>query len=261
MPTIEENLAGWTAYDWSQGGDEWSQTWNGNEHLWWGTIYPRIMGFLPTGTILEIAPGFGRITRFLKGTCNRLIGVDLTSRCVEACRERFRDEPGVEFHVNDGLSLDMIPDASIDFAFSFDSLVHAEAEVLRSYVHELGRKLSPAGIGFIHHSNLGAFLDPETGDLPYPPPHSRAASMSALLFRQYCDESGVQCLRQEIVNWGGDILHDCFSLFTRVGSPYATPCSVWENPGFMAEALALGSVARHYLPIRRSAGKAAVSTS
>ncbi len=246
MPTIEENLAGWTAYDWSQQGDEWSQAWNGTEHLWWGTLYPRVMGFIPAGTVLEIAPGFGRCTQFLADQCERLIGVDLTARCVDACRERFAGRTHMEFHVNDGLSLAMVADDSIDFAFSFDSLVHAEAEVLRGYARDLGRKLSATGIGFIHHSNLHAFADPETGELPYPPPHSRAASMSALLFRQYCRESGLQCLRQEIVNWGGEILHDCFSVFTRVGSPHAGPCTTWENPGFMNEAQAVGSVARHY---------------
>ena len=29
---------------------------------WFGLIFPRIHAFLPTGTILEIAPGFGRWT-------------------------------------------------------------------------------------------------------------------------------------------------------------------------------------------------------
>ncbi len=255
MPTIEENLAGWTAYDWNRQGEEWSQAWNGTEHLWWGTLYPRIMGFIPAGTVLEIAPGFGRITHFLKDACDRLIGVDLTSRCIEACGERFRGDPHVELHVNDGLSLGMIADGSIDFAFSFDSLVHAEAEVLLSYARELGRKLSPTGVGFIHHSNLGAFVDPETGELPYPPPHSRTASMSARLFRRFCDDAGLSCQRQEIVNWGGYILHDCFSVFTRAGSPLAGPCVIWENPGFMNEAQALGSVARHYTPLSRKAGE------
>ena len=28
----------------------------------------------------------------------------------------------------------MIPDASIDFVFSFDSLVHAEADVIQAYL-------------------------------------------------------------------------------------------------------------------------------
>ena len=46
----------------------------------------------------------------------------------------------------------MAADASIDFAFSFDSLVHAEANILESYISELARVLKANAIAFIHHS-------------------------------------------------------------------------------------------------------------
>ena len=51
----------------------------------------------------------------------------------------------------------MVADRSVDFAFSFDSLVHADAEVLDAYAAELARTLAPDGVAFIHHSNLGAY--------------------------------------------------------------------------------------------------------
>jgi hypothetical protein len=59
--------------------------------------------------------------------------------------------------VNDGRSLDMIEDESIDFVFSFDSLVHADSGTVRSYMLQIARKLRFSGTGFIHHSNLGAY--------------------------------------------------------------------------------------------------------
>ena len=65
---------------------------------------PRLMRFLPAGTILEIAPGFGRFTQYLLPFATRLIGVDLSPKCVEACRSRFPDSPQASFLVNDGLS-------------------------------------------------------------------------------------------------------------------------------------------------------------
>ena len=37
----------------------------------------------------------------------------------------------------------MIQDKSIDFVFSFDSLVHAEAEVIEAYLNQLAMKLQP----------------------------------------------------------------------------------------------------------------------
>src|SRR5437899_8768206 len=63
----------------------------------------------------------------------------------------------MEFHVNVGKSLDIISDESIDFAFSFDSLVHADGEVIGTYLRQLARKLKPRGAGFIHHSNAGDY--------------------------------------------------------------------------------------------------------
>jgi cyclopropane fatty-acyl-phospholipid synthase-like methyltransferase len=116
-----------------------------------GHALPRLHEFLPTGTLLEIAPGHGRWTDYLLDHCDRLIGVDLAEKCVEACRRRFADRPHATFHKNDGRSLGMVGDGEIDFAMSFDSLVHCEADVVESYVRELARTLSEHGAAFIHH--------------------------------------------------------------------------------------------------------------
>src|SRR5450756_847707 len=124
MPSIEKNLAEWNEdYSWEDAGDEWSQPWGNSNAQWFGSIYPRIQGFLPAPTILEIAPGFGRWTEFLLQSCDQLIGGDVAPKCVEACTERFADHPGASFFTNDGHSLPMVADSSVDFAFSFDSLV------------------------------------------------------------------------------------------------------------------------------------------
>ena len=60
MPTVEQNRQIWNQdHDWTQQGEEWSEVWGGSEAQWFGAILPRIHAFVPTGTILEIAPGFG----------------------------------------------------------------------------------------------------------------------------------------------------------------------------------------------------------
>ena len=239
MPTIQQNSNLWNEnYDWSHGGDEWSESWGGPEAQWFGAIYPRIQGFLPTGTILEIAPGFGRWTQFLKDSCERLMVVDLSERCIDSCKSRFAQTQHLEYYVNDGKSLEFIPDQSIDFAFSFDSLVHAEADVIEAYLHQLARKLKPNGIGFIHHSNIGAYTDPATGELRSGllNPHWRAKSMSARAFEKYCEAANLQCTNQEIINWGTEELSDAFSVFTRKESVSSRANRVLENPDFMTEA-------------------------
>ena len=246
MGSIRENRDHWSYYQWPQGGDEWSELWGGSEYQWWGALYPRLMRFLPAGTILEIAPGFGRFTQYLLPFATRLIGVDLSPKCVEACRGRFPDSPQASFLVNDGLSFPMVDEGSVDLAFSFDSLVHAEADVLRSYVSELASKLAPNGVGFIHHSNIGAFRDPETNRIPFDNVHWRAESCSAELFRSYCVESSLSCIGQEVVNWGGTELTDVFSTVTRPGSTWDRPVEIRENHGFMTEAESIGAVAKFY---------------
>ena len=95
MPSIEENLDRWNEdYDWRYQGDPWSKPWGSARGQWYRSIYPRIQAFLPAPSILEIAPGFGRWTEFLLEFCETLVGVDVSPKCVEACRQRFADHPG-----------------------------------------------------------------------------------------------------------------------------------------------------------------------
>jgi SAM-dependent methyltransferase len=204
MPTIEQNLREWDQnYEWVKQGDEWSATWGGAEAQWFGAIFPRIQAFVPAGRMLEIAPGFGRWTHYLRGLCEHLTVVDMAENCINACRHRFASETHISYHVNDGKSLEMVPDDSMDFVFSFDSLVHAEADVIEVYLRQLARKLTPNGVAFIHHSNIGAYQQDfsRMGKIPatlkpaitrmgyvFDYNHWRAFSMTAELFEKYCGE-------------------------------------------------------------------------
>ncbi|HEY6146995.1 MAG TPA: class I SAM-dependent methyltransferase, partial [Thermoanaerobaculia bacterium] len=83
MATIDENRSTWDgAYNWEHAGDEWSTHFGGPAMQWYGSLIPRIHSFLPSGTILEIACGFGRWTAFLKDQCKRLYAIDLSNACV-----------------------------------------------------------------------------------------------------------------------------------------------------------------------------------
>ena len=264
VATVDENESFWAQYDWSQAGEEWSEGWGGSHAQWYGVILPRIAPFLPTGSILEIAPGYGRWTSFLREHGDTLTIVDLDAACIEACRERFGGDDRITYHVNDGRSLDMIADRSVDFAFSFDSLVHADAGVIAQYLRELERALTSDGVGFIHHSNAGRYRRyfelAET--IPrgrvrerlyelrvLDRPRWRALDMTAERFRASCETAGLQCISQEIVNWTTRRLIDCFSVVTRPSSRWARPNRVLVNRAFVAEARAVKRRARLYSPI------------
>ena len=250
---INTNLDIWNrTYDWSKEGEEWSVAWGGSDMEWYGTILPRIHAFIPTQTILEIAPGFGRWTRFLINLCKELILVDLSPKCIEACKKRFSAFSHVKYHVNDGKSLEMIPDESIDFVFSFDSLVHAEADVIESYCNQLGKKLKRNGVGFIHHSNLGIYsaYTKIIQNLPKKARnilerlgiiekdflvHNRATTMTAVKFRDYAKRAGLIVISQELINWSTKRLIDCISVFTRADSNQRAPGIIMKNKYFIKE--------------------------
>jgi SAM-dependent methyltransferase len=171
--------------------------------MWSRSVRPRIQRHLPTGTLLEIAPGFGRWTEYLLGDCEHLWGVDLTPRCVDVCQERF-PATRTRFWVNDGESLPMIQDAAVDVAFSLDSLVHVDAEPLHSYIRELARTLKPGGVAFLHHSNLGAYQHAANGIPAWVyERHWRSPSVSARTVREHARHAGLQCVSQELINWIG----------------------------------------------------------
>ena len=259
MPSIEENVREWNDdYDWHLEGELWSRPWGSAAGQWYGSVYPRVRRFLPASAILEIAPGFGRWTEFLLSHCDTLIGVDLSPRCIEACKQRFAGHDNARFESNDGRSLPMVADSSIDLAFSFDSLVHVEAEVLSDYLRELARVLKPDGVAFLHHSNYGSYqrsaralapLQPAFRPLPSKVRRAlgrtgisrgndwRAPSVSAARFAELCNQAGMRCVGQELINWaGGVILLDCISVVTLSQSRWDRPNRVVKNRLFRLEA-------------------------
>lgn len=233
-------------------------------------LYPRIHRFLPASAILEIAPGYGRWTQFLQHACQSLIAVDMSETCIKHCKERFADSKHISFHVNDGSSLEVVPDGSIDFVFSFDSLVHAESDVLKSYLLQLPAKLKPNGVGFFHHSNAGAYkgrLAILSGYRRLPSVFRnhilkqnhmerllstnieawRAPSMTAKLFRDYCEQAGLRCVSQELLNWyKGMCLIDAMSVFTKPGSQWDREFVYLENDRFVDSTFLTRRLARLY---------------
>jgi SAM-dependent methyltransferase len=150
MPDLRWNRKFWSQpQEWYDAGEGWSAPWGNSEAQWFGSLYPRLHRFLPTRSILEIAPGFGRWTHFLLPLCEHYTGIDLSPVCIAACQNTFSDDNNAKFIQNDGMSLAEVPDTSVDLAFSFDSLVHAEFDVLASYIPQLIRKLTVSGVAFL----------------------------------------------------------------------------------------------------------------
>jgi len=268
MAAEPNDRAATKSYDWAREGEGWSEPWGSSAAQWYGAIYPRIHECLPARTVLEIAPGFGRWTHYLKDLCDHMHLVDVTAKCIEACRQRFAGDSKFSFHLNDGTSLAMIPDGSIDFIFSFDSLVHVPADTLETYVGQFAAKLTPRGLAFIHHSNLGEYEGARAERLPrsvrklltnarlLPPNRGRVADMTAERFRSYCDRHGLQCIAQETVNWRARQMTDCFSVVAQRGAVADGQLRFARNPYFMWEARLIRRWAPNYNNLVRPRGSA-----
>jgi SAM-dependent methyltransferase len=230
MATIEENLKIYNeTYSWPEDGDEWSKPWGNSRMQWYASILPRINTFIPAKKILEIAPGFGRWTRFLKNSCEELHIVDLSEKCIEKCKTKFISSSNIFYYTNDGLTLDVIENNSMDFIFSFDSLVHANDETMKSYIKEIGKKLNENGVAFIHHSNLNFFKNYST--------HVRDTSVDYQKISTYAKENNLNCIVQELINWDNEpFLIDCISTICKKGSKFDKEPIIFKNDRFMDEA-------------------------
>ncbi len=170
------------------------------QSLIWPALEPHGIDF---GCTLDLAAGHGRNSEILRKLAERLILVDINQECVDACRSRFGDDPRIVCVRNDGVSLAPIADDTVTFVYCFDSMVHFDSDVVRSYLAEFRRVLRPGGHGFCHHSNFDARPSSHFASNP----HWRNF-MSCQLFAHYCWKEGLTVLEQHVIDWAGEAALD-----------------------------------------------------
>jgi ubiquinone/menaquinone biosynthesis C-methylase UbiE len=214
---------------------------------------------LPAKRVLDLGAGQGRFAQFLKDHADTLVLIDLSENCIAACKQRFAKETNIEYFVNDGKSLDMIEDESIDFVFSHDALVFVEEDDLRGYIAQLAKILTKDGAAFLHHSNLNQYwyyrlCSPNIIKLLQKlrfiePDHWRAYSVSAQKVKQMCDQVGLECVVQEIIPWSTKrTFVDCYSLIVPKNSARSRKPVVYRNLEFEHVKRYLGRVTKLYNP-------------
>lgn len=140
----------WNAWRWDTGGEEWTAS-----PEWMASLTKRVIDrYVKEGTdILEIGLGAGRWTKVLAPRAARLHGLDISSTCLDLCRERFRDATNLTFHLGSGSDCAGIADASIDAVVSMDSFVHINSPEVRGYAREFARVMRPGAVGIIQHGS------------------------------------------------------------------------------------------------------------
>ena len=207
---IEEQKLWNQEYMWSIDGHEWSKSFGTTENLWNKEIFDKIKDFRGK-KILEIAPGYGRITQFLSILAGELIVVDLNPLCIQKTKEKLSHHV-LAYFVNDGKSIPKVRDNSQDLVFSFDSFVHMHANVIEEYIKEIYRVLKPGGQSFIHHSWFYGGMEESTKNI------AGRSNMSPEQFKSFVEENGMEIVSQDVISfepvypWNGN---DCISMFRK----------------------------------------------
>jgi len=135
-------------------------------------------------TALEIGCGIGRIARWMSQDFGQYIGVDVSPEMVRKATSY--GLPRARFQAVSGGDLSGIPDASVDFVFSFAVFQHIpDRGALLSYIAETERVLRPGGIFRLHMKGLwtlplGRFV--VEGGLPHHDRSSRRSVFARLPF-------------------------------------------------------------------------------
>jgi SAM-dependent methyltransferase len=187
----------WSAYDWSDRGDEW----NASPEWKHALIEDVLASWITEGVaVLEIGPGAGRWSEVLSERASTLVLADVSERPLELCRERFAGDGRMRYVLSSGSDLPGVEDGSIDAVWSFDVFVHVAPSDQAAYLSEIARVLAPDGLAVIHHAD-----GRNRGELP-----SRAgwrSPMSRGLFAALAVERGlrVEC---QFDSWGSDGQYD-----------------------------------------------------
>jgi ubiquinone/menaquinone biosynthesis C-methylase UbiE len=198
--------------NWSQGGHEWSGQFGTTENLWNKYLFDDLKEFRGK-KILEIAPGYGRISQFLSILAQELIVTDLNPNCIKKTKEKLGDHVH-KYFVCDGKSIPFIDDESQDLVFSYDSFVHMHKNVIDDYLSEISRVLVNDGKGIIHHSNLSGGNDRSFKNW------GGRSNMDGEIFKELVEKYGMIVLYQKKIkisegndNWSGV---DTITIFQKI---------------------------------------------
>jgi len=201
---IKEQKTIWNNPDnWIDNGHEWSKYYGTTDKLW-DVIYSKISKYIK-GDALEIAPGFGRITKYLIPEVNSLSIIDLNELCIEKCIDNFGSNIK-SYVVNDGKSL-CFPDNSFDFIISYDSFVHMTSDVIENYIKEISRTLRKDGYVFIHHSFFFGKDEPSKNI-------AGRSNMTPDLFKSMVNKFDMEVISQENFRTS-DAVNDTITIFRK----------------------------------------------
>lgn len=105
----------------------------------------------PDKAAVEIGPGGGRWTRYLLGF-GTVYAIDYHQDLLEELGRSLR-APHLRRIRNAGTDFPGVPDASVDFVFSFGVFVHLDPDIIEAYFRNMRHILKPEGCAVIHYAD------------------------------------------------------------------------------------------------------------
>lgn len=206
--SIENNRRMWNNWDWSQGGEEWTQVakrYKGIEPEEWKNSLLNEMMYRyieNNSVILEIGPGAGRWTAYLIKLAKKLVLVDISTKCLNMCKEKFKEYSNIDYHLVEN-RLNSINNSTIDYIWSYDVFVHINPSDVQKYLEDFQRILKPGGLAIIHHSgDLKYYLSKEDREI------GMRSNMNGKLMKQFVIENNMKIIEQDtkLVHKTGDLI-------------------------------------------------------
>lgn len=204
--SVKENKRIWDNYDWPLNGEEWTlevKNLRGLEpNIWKASLIDEMIlkYIVKDSIILEIGPGAGRWSETLQKLASKLILADISQRCLNLCKKRFKNCKNVEYRLIKR-KLDFISNNSIDYIWSYDVFVHINPTDIEGYIIDFERILRPGGYAIIHHSGEYSSEKDARG-------RGFRSYMNADLFAHIVKKSKMEIIRQDYssVHLPGDVI-------------------------------------------------------
>jgi ubiquinone/menaquinone biosynthesis C-methylase UbiE len=157
---------------------------------------------------VDLGCGRGRLEQYLRRSFKTVLGVDVNRENIDYCSQHKTYDELLE---TDGMTIP-VSDASVDYVFCFDTMVHFDVDVVHSYLKQTKRVLIDDGLGFFHHSNIiTCQIDISKN------PHYRNC-MNKTLFAYLANIVGLHVVKQLEIDWDGCNNLDCLTLVKKSNS-------------------------------------------
>lgn len=142
----------------SLGAETLGEEWGGPEFA--DLVVDLVDAYLgPEKDVLELGCGGGKFSGRLAPRCRSLLCTDISSEMIEHTRKTLGErgvDQNVDYAVVNGVDFTGVPDASVDFIFSYDVQLHLQPENVFSYMKDARRVLRNEGVFMLHQVNLAS---------------------------------------------------------------------------------------------------------